>query len=203
MLHVFGDERSGSSLKVKWALDYLQRPYRWHRIETSTSLECALGSSENEATVQNPLLLFDDGRSLSNANAIALYLCEGTELVPADPLDRARALQWLFWEQGHHEPFLSGFWAESLSCSSAEANPEIMELGGGALARMELQLLQTPFLIGSNLSVADLCLLPNTVLAAKRGFDLAGFTNVMAWLHATATMLEIETPEVHPSRTFP
>ncbi len=54
-----------------------------------------------------PVLVLDDGRVLSESNAILGYLAEGTELIPADPYMKAKMYQWMFFEQYSHEPFIA------------------------------------------------------------------------------------------------
>ena len=46
-----------------------------------------------------PVLELDDGRLLTESNAIALYLADGTPLVPEGAADRAQVHPWLFVER--------------------------------------------------------------------------------------------------------
>src|SRR4051812_16329966 len=63
-----------------------------------------------------PLLELDDGRRLAESNAIILYLAEGTPLIPSDRFTRAEMLQWMFFEQYSHEPYIAvvRFWLHYL-----------------------------------------------------------------------------------------
>ena len=54
-----------------------------------------------------PLLELEDGSCLAESNAIQFYLAEGTDLLPDDRLERARVLQWMFFEQYSHEPYIA------------------------------------------------------------------------------------------------
>src|SRR3546814_10174351 len=49
-----------------------------------------------------PLLELEDGTFLPESNAILFYLAEGSRYLPDERLARARALQWLFFEQYSH-----------------------------------------------------------------------------------------------------
>src|SRR5689334_13852862 len=59
-----------------------------------------------------PLLELADGTFLPESNAILYYLAQNTELWPREPLEQAQALQWMFFEQYSHEPFVAvlKFW---------------------------------------------------------------------------------------------
>src|SRR6266850_2163933 len=59
-----------------------------------------------------PLLELDDGRCLAESDAILWYVTEGTPLAPADKWARAQTLQWMFFEQYSHEPYIAvaRFW---------------------------------------------------------------------------------------------
>ena len=55
-----------------------------------------------------PTLVLDDGEPLAESNAILCYFAEGTDYLPDDRLERARVLQWMFFEQYSHEPYDRG-----------------------------------------------------------------------------------------------
>ena len=54
-----------------------------------------------------PLLELDDGRCLPESGAILVYIAEGTPLLPDDRWGRAQTLQWMFFEQYSHEPYIA------------------------------------------------------------------------------------------------
>src|SRR4051812_33421952 len=49
-----------------------------------------------------PLLEFDDGRCLAESGAILFHLAEGSALIPRNPWDRGKMLEWMFFEQYEH-----------------------------------------------------------------------------------------------------
>jgi glutathione S-transferase len=145
MLTLYGDIRSGNCLKVKWLLDWLGRDYRWIDVDIMTG-----GSRTPEFLALNtagqvPTLVFEDGRPLAQSNAILLALAESTTLIPVDDYDRAVMLEWLFWEQYSHEPYVAvaRFQRLYLGKSAEEVEPRLMERGHGALSRMEARLAET------------------------------------------------------------
>jgi glutathione S-transferase len=137
-----------------------------------------------------PTLVLDDGRPLGESNAIIWYLGDGTEYVPDDRYERAQVLQWQFFEQYSHEPFLAvaRFW------KTYSEQPEVFErqrdrlLEGGykALDAMERHLASRAFLVGERYSLADISLYAYTHVADEGEFDLGGYPAIRAWLERVA-----------------
>ena len=183
-MKIYGDSISGNCLKVKWTADFLGLPYTW--IETSilkgesrTPQFLALNGAG-----QVPVVVLDDGRPLAQSNAIILHLAEGSDLIPADAYERARMLEWLFWEQYSHEPYVAvaRFHVRYLGKSAADLEPRIVERGAAALGRLDEALAAGPFLVGTTPTLADLSLIAYTRVAHEGGFDLAHYPRVKAWV---------------------
>lgn len=134
---------------------------------------------------RTPVLELDSGEHLPESGAILLYLAEGTPLLPEDPVERARATAWLFFEQNLLEPNIGTgrFW---LLTGRAEGHQELLErwrsMGRSALEVLERQLAETPFLLGERYGVADVCLYAYTHVAPELGLALDEFPAVDAWL---------------------
>ncbi|MDP3634568.1 glutathione S-transferase family protein [Phenylobacterium sp.] len=148
-MRIFGDSISGNCLKVKWTADHLRLSYDW--IETDV-LKAATRTPEFLAlnpAGQVPAVILDDGRPLAQSNAIILHLAEGSALIPADPYDRARMLEWMFWEQYSHEPYVAvaRFQVRFQGKAVADLEPRIVERGKAALQRLEDGLAASPFLV--------------------------------------------------------
>ncbi|THD52273.1 glutathione S-transferase N-terminal domain-containing protein, partial [Phenylobacterium sp.] len=106
-MKIYGDSISGNCLKVKWVADSLGLSYEW--IETSV-LKSESRTEEFLAlnpAGQVPAVILDDGRPLAQSNAIILHLAEGSALIPEDAYQRAKMLEWMFWEQYSHEPYIA------------------------------------------------------------------------------------------------
>src|SRR3977135_1043509 len=75
-----------------------------------------------------PLLELNDGRCLAESDAILWYLAEGSALVPADKWSRAQTLQWMFFEQYSHEPFIAvaRFWLAYAPKDTLEAKRSLV-----------------------------------------------------------------------------
>jgi glutathione S-transferase len=139
-----------------------------------------------------PLLVFPDGRTLAESNAMLLHLAEGTGYLPTDRYDRAIAYQWLFFEQYSHEPYIAV--ARSLlhlepggrAAVAPERLAELHRRGNLALGVMESRLASRQWLAGDGFSVADIALYAYTHVAHQGGFDLATYPGVNAWLARVA-----------------
>lgn len=192
-MRIYGDSISGNCLKVKWVAEHLRLPFEW--IETSVltgETRTPTFLAMNPAG-QVPLIVLDDGRPLSQSNAIILYLAEGSALIPGDAFARAKMLEWMFWEQYSHEPYVAvaRFQMLYLGKPREELEQRLVERGGQALARLETQLKQTPFLVGEQVTLADVALVAYTRVAHEGGFDLALYPAVKAWVGRTEAALGI------------
>jgi glutathione S-transferase len=193
-LQIYGDRVSGNCLKVKWTADRLGVAYRWIQVdlfkgETRTPAFLAMNPAG-----QVPIVVLEDGRPLAQSNAIILHLAEGSALIPKEPYERARMLEWLFWEQYSHEPYIAvaRFHRHLLGKPASEIEPRLMERGNAALARMEAPLATTPFLVGEALTLADVALVAYTRMAHEGGFDLDQYPAVKAWVARVEAALGIE-----------
>lgn len=192
-MRIYGDSISGNCLKVKWVAEHLRLPFEW--IETSVltgETRTPTFLAMNPAG-QVPLIVLEDGRPLSQSNAIILYLAEGSALIPGDAFARAKMLEWMFWEQYSHEPYVAvaRFQMLYLGKPREELEQRLVERGAQALARLETQLKQTPFLVGEQVTLADVALVAYTRVAHEGGFDLALYPAVKAWVGRTEAALGI------------
>lgn len=136
-----------------------------------------------------PLLEMEDGRTLAESGAILFHLTEGTHLQPTDKWARAQMLQWMFFEQYSHEPYIAviRFWLTIADTPPSEAELAAKHAGGyAALAAMERQLARTPFLAGERYTIADISLYAYTHVAEEAGFDLGRHAAIQQWLERVA-----------------
>ena len=139
-----------------------------------------------------PVLELDDGRFLAESGAILSHLAEGSPLVPSTPWGRAQMLQWMFFEQYSHEPYIAvaRFWLAFAPADAREARrhlvPEWHAKGNAALAVMEAHLKTHPWFGGEAYSIADIALYGYTHCASDGGFDLEPYAAVRAWLARVA-----------------
>ena len=190
---IFGDSRSGNCLKVKWAARRLGVPFDWREVDIMTGATRTPQYLAMNPAGQVPAVILEDGRPLAQSNAIILHLAEGSDLVPANAYDRARMLEWMFWEQYSHEPTIAvaRFRMLFLDQSKAELDPKLVERGEAALARLELGLKDGPFLVGGRLSLADVALVAYTRWAHEGGFDLVSYPATRDWIGRVEQALAI------------
>jgi glutathione S-transferase len=140
-----------------------------------------------------PMLELENGRTLPESGAILWYLGENTFLVPTDRWDRAEVLQWMFFEQYSHEPYIAvaRFWVAFAPKEELEKRrhlvPEWHAKGNAALGVMENHLERRDWFAGGRYSIADIALYGYTHSAADGGFDLALYPAVCAWLERVAS----------------
>ncbi|MDR3506821.1 MAG: glutathione S-transferase family protein [Caulobacteraceae bacterium] len=192
-MRIYGDSISGNCLKVKWVADHLGLAYDWMETgvlggETRAPSFLALNPAG-----QVPVVVLSDGRPLAQSNAIIFHLAEGSPLIPADAYDRARMLEWMFWEQYSHEPYIAvaRFHVKYLGKPVADLEPKLVERGHAALARMEQALAGGGFLVGDAASLADVALAAYTRMAGDGGFDLSAYPAVAAWITRVEAALNI------------
>jgi glutathione S-transferase len=186
MLTVYGMAISGNCYKVKLLLEQLDQPYRWVEIDTTkgeTRSEAFLAKNPNGKV---PIIQLEDGSYLSESNAILWYLAEGSPLAPSDRMERARMLQWMFFEQYEHEPTIAVARAIMLllppdSPRRAEL-PKLRERGYRALDVMEACVARQPWFGGEHYSIADITLFAYTHNAGEGGFDLYRYPTLRNWI---------------------
>ena len=186
MLRVWGDIYSGNCFKVKLLLKQLKLPYEWICVnildkETRTSAFLAMNPNG-----RIPLLETEDGVFLSESNAILHYLAEGSPLLPSDRLEHAQVLQWMFFEQYSHEPYIAtARYIVRYLGRPAEHEQRLqdkMAPGYAALQVMQQHLNVHSYFVGDRYTIADIALYAYTHVAYEGGFDLSPYPAVGAWL---------------------
>ena len=190
---MFGVRRSGNCLKVKWTADLLDLAYEWVEIDVLKQETRTATFLARSPAGQVPVLELPDGSSLSQSNAIVLYLLKshGSPLVPLDDFVFAQVLQWLFWEQYSHEPAIAvrRFQKAYLGWSDDEIEPTLLEKGNAALQVMEDHLSRQFWFAGDNISAADIALVAYTRSAPEGGFDLSAYPQLEACIGRTEAAL--------------
>ncbi|MEN8196036.1 MAG: glutathione S-transferase family protein [Pseudomonadota bacterium] len=190
MLRLYDYLPSGNGYKVRLLLNLLGRPVELVEkdiVNGETRTPEYLAKNPNGRI---PLLELEDGIFLPESNAILFYLAEGTPFFPEDRLDRARVLQWMFFEQYSHEPNIAvvRFWMQHADMTpEREAMlPARREGGYAALGVMEGQLQGRNWLVGEGITIADIALYAYTHVAHEGAFDLGGYPAIRAWLDRVA-----------------
>lgn len=185
-MKVYGDIQSGNCYKIKLLLSFLSVEYEWIHVDILAGETHTPEFLSMNTNGKIPVLNLEDGRYISESNAILNFLANDSEFLPADNFIRAKILQWQFFEQYSHEPNIAvaRFIAKYRGLpQDRRAEYEAKQEGGNkALAVMEKQLENTSFLVGDQLTIADISLYAYTHVAHEGGFDLSGYPAIQAWM---------------------
>lgn len=183
-MRLYGDPISGNVYKVQLLCALLGRDYDLKPVDFWVE------AKQPEYRKINPNArvpsIDDDGFVLWESDAILCYLAEGTSFLPADRRQRALCLQWMFFEQYSHEPYIA---VRRAVLHFRKPSPErdalvASKLEGSlhALQVMEEHLATREWFVGDGPTVADLALYPFTSRAHEGDLDMAPYRNVRAWL---------------------
>ena len=187
MYKLYSMQRSGNSYKVRLLLSMLQQSYRAIEVDILHGESRTPEFLSKNPSGQVPILEVDDGRYIAESNAILWYIAIGTPLAPESRMDRADALQWMFFEQHALEPNIGQayFWLCLVRGGrdlQTHALDDWMERGYGALRVMENHLQHQEFFADGRVTVADIALYAYTHLAEQCDFELTSFPAIRRWL---------------------
>lgn len=188
-IKLYGMTGSGNCWKPAAVMQQLGVPFEWVEVNLLEG-----GSRTPQFLARNPngkvpLLEVEDGgerRALAESNAMLCYLAEGTHLLPDDRWTRAKVLEWLFFEQYSHEPYVATvrWWVHYLHKQDEwkDKIAEAMKKGYAALGVMDQQLARSPFIAAGQYTIADIALYAYTHVAHQGGYDLQAYPALRAWL---------------------
>jgi glutathione S-transferase len=192
MITVWGMAMSGNCWKAAQILTLTGQQFRW--IETdgnagATRTPAFLAINPNGKV---PAVALADGTIITESNAILTHFAEGTPWLPAPGLARTRVMEWLFFEQYSHEPYIAVARNLLSYLRTADQFPDRMaqcrERGAQALAVMQRRLGSHDWLTDAGPTIADLALFAYTHVADEGGFDLAAYPGVAAWVSRLAAL---------------
>jgi glutathione S-transferase len=177
---------SGNGYKVRLLLAQLGVDYRWTELDIDAGETRKPPFLKRNPNGRIPTLELDDGTNLAESNAILWYLAEGSPFVPADRLGRAQVLQWMFFEQYSHEPYVATprYIVKHLAADHPRRAelPERLAKGRAALAVMDEHLTSRRFFVAERYTIADIALYAYTHVAHEGGHDLSPYASVRSWL---------------------
>lgn len=186
MIKVYGDLVSGNCYKVKLILDLTGTAHEWIHtsvMEGETRTPAFLTKNPNGRV---PLVELGPGDYLPESNAALYYFAQGSKYWPDDRRTQAEVLQWMFFEQYSHEPYIATSIfkitflkkEQELADELAIARPK----GYAALDVMEKALSGSPFLVDGDVTIADFALYAYTHRAHLGGFSLQTYPEIQAWI---------------------
>lgn len=183
-MKIYGDKISGNCLKVKYVCDLLDVSYDWVDVDVVAGEAKLSEMMAKNSAGQVPFIEMDDGRVLSQSNAIMRFLAEGSHLIPDNAYQRALMDQWLFWEQYSHETAIAvaRYQVRFTGKAVNELDEALIKKGNLALDVMEKHLRENKWFANDQLSLADLALFAYTQFAGEGGFSLSERPFTTAWL---------------------
>jgi glutathione S-transferase len=191
-MKIYGDLRSGNCLKIKYVCDYLGLSYEWEDIDVLSGRTKSGAFLKLNPAGQVPVIEFEDGRSLSQSNAIIRYLSVDSPLMPSGAWETAKIDEWLFWEQYSHEPAIAvcRFHMLFLEKDKSERDPALVTKGEAALNIMEQHLDGRDWFVGEHITISDVALYAYTQFANDGGFDLTAKPKIRQWLRRVKAELK-------------
>ena len=182
---------SGNGYKVRLTAKHLKIPYRLVEVDILQRATRTAEFLEKNPNGRIPLLEIEGRGFLWESHAIIALLAEGSELLPADPWQRAHVWQWLCFEQYNLEPNIATvrFWLSILKKTAAELGerlPEKLAKGYEALAVLEKGLQGKDFLVADRFTLADISLYAYTHVAPEGGVSLDAYPQIQAWMQRVA-----------------
>ncbi len=180
---------SGNGYKCRLTMKALDIPYEYRfkdilAGETRTPEFLAINPNG-----KIPVLVVPGRGPIAESHAIINYLAEGTKLMPADKYQRALVWQWLGFEQYQLEPGVATvrFMLHYLNKTKEELGvryTDRYERGADALAVLERGLAGRTWLVGSDVTLADIALFAYTHVADEAGYRMSDYPAIQAWIAA-------------------
>lgn len=185
-MKVYGDIRSGNCYKIKLIMSLLDIEHEWIHINILKGDNLNDDFKAKNPSGKIPVLELDDGRYLSESNAIINYLACGSAYYPSERFLHSEVLQWQFFEQYSHEPYIAvaRFIAKYLGMPEERREEFLSKQEGGhkALSIMEQQLSNGDYFVNNQLTTADIALFAYTHVADEGGFDLTQYPAIKRWI---------------------
>lgn len=176
---------SGNGYKVRWLLHWLQCPFERIEVDVRRGEQRSPDYLALNPTGTVPLLVFDQGDTLAESNAILWTLAQGSALLPTDPRRQSLVLQWLFYEQSRIDPLIAGSRRLLRLYQSEDRATRLAILRPGAercLAHVDAHLAQHAFAVPPDITLADLALYGYLHIADQAGFDLTPYPHLSSWI---------------------
>lgn len=189
-MKVYGDIQSGNCYKIKLLLSFLEIEHEWIHIDVLKAETHTPEFLKMSPNAKIPVLELESGQLLAESNAILGYLAETTYFVPSDRYKKAKMYEWMFFEQYSHEPciavarFIQKY--QGMPEARLEEYQKLQPKGHKVLKILEQSLDGHHYLLGEEISLADISLYAYTHVADEGGFDLNLYPNIRHWCQRIA-----------------
>ena len=182
---------SGNCYKVRLLLHQLGKTARLVTVDIINGESRSSDFLNKNPNGRVPLLELPDGTFLAESNAILWFLAEDTSLLPTSKTGRAQILQWMFFEQYSHEPYIatSRYWISILGQAEQFREQLAAKQSGGyaALDVMEKHLTNHNYFVEEAYSIADICLYAYSHVAEQGNFNLTSYPAIRSWINRIAS----------------
>lgn len=186
MLKLYDYLSSGNCYKIRLLLTQLQIPFQRVDIDILKGKSRTPEFLSINPNGRVPVLETESGQFIAESNAILFYLSQNTNFFPTDAFEQAQVMQWLFFEQYSHEPYIatSRYWISILGKAEEyrDAIQQKRQPGYAALGVMEKHLTNQQFFVGNRYTIADIGLFAYTHVADEGEFDLTKFPAIQKWI---------------------
>jgi len=177
---------SGNGYKLRLLLSQLGIPFELVEMDITKGETRTPEFLRKNPNGRIPLVELENGEYLAESGAALFYFAEGSRFLPDDRWQRAQTLQWMFFEQYSHEPYIAvaRAWLHLFGLDDERRRqlPQKQKLGYDALGVMESHLATRTFFVADRYTIADIALYAYTHVASEGGFDLGRHPAVQAWL---------------------
>jgi len=192
---------SQNAYKVRLLLHHLDRPYvtKLVQIFAGEGREPAFLAKSPTGAV--PVLELEDGRVLTESNAILFYLAQGTAYLPSDPWSQAQVMRWMFFEEDFIQNGLASLRHWTMTGKLARRSPEMIAAkqiaSDKAFEILQRWLQGRAFMTDAGYTVADMSVFAYVSRAREAGIDLAHYPAVSAWIERVRSQPRF-LESVHP-----
>lgn len=173
-------------------------PYQYREVDIFQPLSGRPREFREQSRFGEVPVLVHDGITISQSNAILLYLSELTGRYGGEPgATKPVVLEWLFWEMSRLNLGVANL--RFLRCFERSPPADVVSLfeqrARESLAVLDTHLGATRFVAGREVTIADISCCGYLFWSHQAGLDLAKVPNVSRWLNDVRRLKQWRPPE--------
>lgn len=176
---------SQNAYKIRLLLNQIDRPYRTEFVSIFEGEGQRNDYLDVNPTGAVPAIRLEDGRTLAESNAILLYLAEGTSYLPEDNYQRAKVMQWLFFEGESVQSTVATLRHWMLTGKDKSRSEELLDSKrSGAIKTLQIlnsELAENNYLGGDIYTIADISVFAYVHRAHEADLPIKNYQNIVRW----------------------